>query len=891
MQTKRKPRTGRFALFLGLLVLAAFLTASFLTWARISERRRYLHSNVTSLAAQYLGQYLEERADDLRYIALQWGEGGPRGRGSVLKALQAIYNNHPEYHCLKLLDPQGIVLGGVSLSAQGVGIGTLGWEGKGRREVFLRARANPGTLQLSNPVTLRTGVPGVLIVRTVGWGGASQGFVYEAMSLQTLLGLLEGKPWSRDYVPHLILTEHRQPTGDAFHLNEVNVLGRTLHLEMVPKSGVQDESSFAPPLILGLSGLVLAFLVSFLAWRVEREEARVRDIGRRFQTALENSYDIIWTALPGKGFIFVSPSFNKLLGYGEKDIAGRMVESYAVEEDRHIVREGLERLRKGETLRQIFVRFRAADGRIFHLEGTASPVFDEKGNLTLIEGAARDVTESRRMEDRFRRLIETSSDLVLEADAEGRVLFINGAVQSILGLEPSQVEGRPLWDFIHADARPRLRTEVRNKLLQSGSTEFEARFTHADGSDRFLNFRLKRENAPSPEPAGFHAIGRDVTEQHLMANQIQQFQKMEAIGKLAGGMAHDFNNLLTVILSHAEGASQDLDGGVPAQKDLQQIQKAARRAAELTRQVLTFSRRYPVEPVEMNLNAVVLEMEEFLKQLLPAGVSLEVEAADDLGWVMADRSQMEQVVMNLVLNAKDAMPQGGAVRLVTRNTELTEPLTQGPNYLAAGKWVVLEVRDAGKGIPPENVEHIFEPFYTTKMVGQGTGLGLSVVYGIVRAHQGGLHVETETGQGTTVRVFLPPVSTASHATPKPESGAPEALLLVEPDDFNRKVLWRLLDLMGYPVTTAVDASEALLLGAENPRKFRLLLASLRDGVEAAEKLHSELRKTQGDPGLILLDPAPLGSKGDEGGNVLRPPYDTERLSGMIRTALDRKPRT
>jgi CheY-like chemotaxis protein len=362
---------------------------------------------------------------------------------------------------------------------------------------------------------------------------------------------------------------------------------------------------------------------------------------------------------------------------------------------------------------------------------------------------------------------------------------------------------------------------------------------------------------------------------------------MEAIGKLAGGMAHDFNNLLTVILSHAEGATEELPAEDPARKDLQQIQKAARRAAELTRQVLTFSRRYPVEPVEMNLNVVMLEMQEFLKRLLPAGVMLEVEVADDLSWVMADRSQMEQVIMNLVLNAKDAMPQGGTIRVVTRNMELAEPLAQGPNYLPAGRWVVVEVRDEGKGIPAENVEHIFEPFYTTKLVGQGTGLGLSVVYGIVRAHQGGLHVETETGHGTTVRVFLPFVQPAP-VTAATTTGERHSLLVVEPDDFNRKVLWRLLDLMGYYMVMAVDATEAAAIAGKGGRKFDLLLMTLRDGAESAESFHKTLQTHQPCIGLVVLDPTPAGMGSNPSGDVLQPPYDVDRVAKVIQNALDRK---
>jgi two-component system cell cycle sensor histidine kinase/response regulator CckA len=277
-------------------------------------------------------------------------------------------------------------------------------------------------------------------------------------------------------------------------------------------------------------------------------------------------------------------------------------------------------------------------------------------------------------------------------------------------------------------------------------------------------------------------------------------------------------------------------------------------------------------------------MQDFLKRLLPPGVELEVTASDNLGWVMADRGQMEQVLMNLVLNAKDAMPKGGVIKVATHNVELAEPLAQGPNLLNPGRWVVIEVKDQGQGIPEENLERIFEPFYTTKETGQGTGLGLSVVYGIVRSHQGGLHVETEQGKGTTVRVFLPYVQVMEPAS-TPESGG-QSVLLVDPDEFNRKVLRRLIELMGYPVMMAESAEEAKDLASKPNWKFDLLFSSEDAAPGGAQALFTELKPLQPHLKLVVLVRSGPDSASAPKGVVLKPPYDVDQVAAVVKSALE-----
>jgi signal transduction histidine kinase/ActR/RegA family two-component response regulator len=327
--------------------------------------------------------------------------------------------------------------------------------------------------------------------------------------------------------------------------------------------------------------------------------------------------------------------------------------------------------------------------------------------------------------------------------------------------------------------------------------------------------------------------------------QLRQAQKLEAIGRLAGGVAHDFNNLLTVIMGHGSLLHQRLEPDDPNCRDMEEILRAADRAAGLTRQLLAFSRQQVLEPKVLDLNAIVTELDRMLRRLIGEDIDLVTATADGLGHVKADPGQVEQVLMNLVVNARDAMAEGGKLTIETANVDLDKGYTQSRIDLKPGRYVMLAVSDTGCGMSAETVSRIFEPFYTTKESGRGTGLGLSTVHGIVKQSDGHIEVYSELGQGTTFKVYLPRVEGATepirpHAPVMNAPGGGERILLVEDEAAIRRMVRKSLELRGYSVVEAIDGSEAISIVERGTQPLQLLITDvvmpLMSGPELAQRM-------------------------------------------------------
>ena len=351
------------------------------------------------------------------------------------------------------------------------------------------------------------------------------------------------------------------------------------------------------------------------------------------------------------------------------------------------------------------------------------------------------------------------------------------------------------------------------------------------------------------KPVGVQGIARDLTQRKELEEQLRQAQKMEAVGRLAGGIAHDFNNLLAVLMGYSELMMQRLEPGDTLHKSAQEIGKAAERAATLTRQLLAFSRKQMLAPKVLDLNVVLSEMEDLLRRLIREDVTLRVAPDNGLWHIKADRGQLEQVILNLTLNARDAMPHGGRVTIETQNVELDAAYARRRPVVQAGSYVLLAVSDTGVGMDAETQAHIFEPFFTTKEKGKGTGLGLATVYGIVKQSGGYIWVYSEMGRGTTFKVYLPRVverveesSRGLGAMPQVEAPVPaaETILLVEDEEGVREVAREFLEIMGYKVLETRSPADAMRIAQNHPGEIHLLLTDVvmpeMGGRDLAERL-------------------------------------------------------
>ncbi|TMA24552.1 MAG: response regulator, partial [Deltaproteobacteria bacterium] len=480
------------------------------------------------------------------------------------------------------------------------------------------------------------------------------------------------------------------------------------------------------------------------------------------------------------------------------------------------------------------------------------------------------LTES---EARYRHLVASAPDAVVVYDVQsGLVQDANGAAVQ-------------LYEYT-------LEELTRLRASQLGPTETgrhehrrkDGRAFTADVSATEFTLKGRRLRVQSARDAT--AAVQAERERRSLEERLRISQKMEAVGRLAGGVAHDFNNLLTIMSAHAEFLSQDLGAENP---EVQGIARAAERGAALTKQLLLFSRHKPVAHEQIDLNGAVGEVMRLLARVLGESVRLESERAPELWWVCADADQIAQVLINLAVNARDAMPRGGTVKLGTANELVREPRTLRGGELPRGRYAVLSVTDTGEGMSEEVLARLFEPFFTTKEYGKGTGLGLATVYGIVRASGGAIDVESRPGAGSTFRIYLPASDEAP--SPKrrtlrpPESGRGETILVVEDEDRVRMLLRRILVDHGYNVLEARDGADGLKRALEHGGEIHLLLTDMvmpeMTGAELAQRV------SQHRPATQILFMTGYTEHGPTAEALLHKPFSSATLLGEVRRLLDR----
>jgi len=531
------------------------------------------------------------------------------------------------------------------------------------------------------------------------------------------------------------------------------------------------------------------------------------------------------------------------------------------------------------------------------------PVQDASGEVYRVVGIAEDVTELKRAEEalrnsaqRFRSLIEHSSDLIVLVDAEARFTYLSPSFETTLGHRAEDWIGRSGFPLVWPDSVEATRQLHERTLASPGvAIPWQIRVLHADGTSRWLE-GTSANHLHDPAIAAVVVNCRDVTERKRMETQSIQAQKMESIGRLAGGVAHDFNNLLTAIKGNMSLAMLEVKSSDPLYEYLISVDQATDSAASLTRQLLTFSRKQIISPKVINLNHVLGRVQKLLVRLIGEDIHLELFPASDLAQVRLDPNQAEQVLINLAVNARDAMPHGGRLTIGTANIDLDTKYARQHPYVQAGSYVMLTVTDTGVGMAEDVRAHLFEPFFTTKESGAGTGLGLSMVYGAVKQNGGHIEVDSEPGHGATFKIFLPaveePPDTTVDAVDATRPLGVETIVLVEDEQHVRTIASLMLRRQGYTVHTFPDGPSAIAAVEAMTGHLDLVITDVvmprMNGKVLSERL-LQLRPsirvlyTSGYTADVIVHHGVL----DEGVEFLSKPYSLELLARRVREVLDK----
>ncbi len=632
-----------------------------------------------------------------------------------------------------------------------------------------------------------------------------------------------------------------------------------------------------------------------------RIEEAIRANEERFRVALQNSPIVVFNQNLDLRYTWINSPVAAWAGKGwlgktDAEIIENAEDAGRLTAIKRRILETSQRVRE-----EIPVRFQ---DRTIYYDFTGEPLRDRAGNVVGITCAVLDVTERKQGEEQLRRaslyarsLIEASLDPLVTINRDGKITDVNQATERVTGVVRGRLIGSDFSDYFTEPDKAR--EGYRQVFAKESVHDYPLAIRHSSGHITHVLYNASLFRNEAGEVEGAFAAARDISERRILEEQLLQVQKLEAVGRLAGGVAHDFNNIMSIIIGYSELIQGKLRPEDPIRKHLENILKAADRAAALTRQLLAFSRKQVMDVRLLDLNERIIELSKMLPRLIGESIELVLNLATDLGQVKADPVQIEQVLMNLAVNARDAMPRGGRLTIASANAELDREYSRLHPEVVPGHYVMMSVSDTGVGMNQETRAHIFEPFFTTKGMGEGTGLGLSIIYGIVRQSQGHIWAYSEPGRGSTFKIFLPLASGTPEKAPpetRPVSVADfpsRTILVVEDENALAEMTQAVLKDSGYTVLLAGSGEEAVKVARAHPGPIDLLLTDviLSAGLNGIE-LAAHLRVLRPEIKVVYMSgysDVLVNAGADVGSNaaLIEKPFTTDLLRTTVRKALGR----